>query len=214
MYTSTMTADELVDEFTADLPQVISVSDAKQVKADKIIKKSKMFPVYLHAYVKTKRKNDWMILLEAKSNKYLGDDCLITLVSHFDVGAGRYAMFWTSYQGKPIHIMFTPHFFSRFAERMGVNLTGVELIHRYFKKNHSYGFNYTSDFFGNMQKINVYGSTTEGVAMGVQLNTKHNIILFRTFITYDMCKGQQIEDLARANEMRKEIHEELTTVNF
>ena len=23
--------------------------------------------------------------------------------------------------------------------------------------------------------------TTEGVAMGVQLNTKHNIILFRTF---------------------------------
>lgn len=212
MYTETMTADELVEEFTADLPQVISVSDAKQVKADKIIKKSKMFPVYLHAYVKTKRKNDWIILLEAKNSKYVGDDCLISFISHFDLGAGRYAMFWTSYKNTPIHIIFTPHFFKRFAERVGLNLTGIDLIHRYFKKNPSYGFNTASDFFGNIQKINVYGSTTEGVAMGVQLNTKHNIILFRTFITYDMCKGKQIEDFARANEIRKEIHESETTI--
>lgn len=207
-----MTADELVNEFTADLPQVMSVSDAKQIKADKIIKKSKMFPVYLHAYIKTKRKNDWMILLEAKNNKYVGDDCLISLISHFDVGVGRYAMFWTSYKSTPIHIIFTPHFFKRFAERVGINLTGVELIHRYFKKNPSYGFSTASDYFGNMQKINVYGSTTEGIALGVQLNTKHNIILFRTFITYDMCKGKQIEDFARANEIRKEIHESETTI--
>lgn len=212
MYTATMTADELVNEFTADLPQVMSVSDVKQIKADKIIKKSKMFPVYLHAYLKTKRKNDWIILLEAKNNKYVGDDCLISLISHFDVGAGRYAMFWTSYKSTPVHIIFTPHFFSRFAERVGVNLTGIELIHRYFKKNPSYGFNYTSDYFGNMQKINVYGSTTEGVAMGVQLNTKHNIILFRTFITYDMCKGKQVGDFAKANEIRRELHDYSTKI--
>lgn len=212
MYTATMTADELVNEFTADLPQVISVSDVKQIKADKIIKKSKMFPVYLHAYLKTKRKNDWIILLEAKNKRYIGDDCLITFVSHFDFGSGRYAMFWTSYQGTPIHIIFTPHFFSRYAERNGISLSGIDLIHRYFKKNPSYGFNSNSDIFGNMQKINVYGSTTEGIAMGVQLNAKHNIILFRTFITYEMCKGQQIEDFVRANEIRKEIHEEMTTI--
>lgn len=212
MYTSTMTADELVNEFTADLPQVISISDVKQIKADKIIRKSKMFPVYLHAHVKTKRNNDWMILLEAKSKKYVGDNCLITLVSHFDVGAGRYAIFWTSYQGAPIHVIFTPHFFSRFAERTGVKFSGIELIHRYFKKNPSYGFNTSSDFFGNMQKINVYGSTAEGVAMGIQLNTKHNIILFRTFITYEMCKGRQIDDFARAEKIRREIHEETTTI--
>lgn len=214
MYTVTMSADELVNEFTADLPQVISVSDAKQIKADKIIRKSRMFPVYLHAFIKTKRKNDWMILLEAKSNKYVGDECLISIISHFDIGAGRYAMFFTSYQGNPIYMIFTPHFFKRFAERVGVSLTGVELIHRYFKKNTSYGFNYVSDIFGNMQKINVYGSTTEGIAMGVQLNAQHNIILFRTFITYDMCRGQQIEDFTRANEIRKEIHEELTRLNY
>ena len=37
MYTTTMTVDELINEFTADLPQILSISDAKQKKADKII---------------------------------------------------------------------------------------------------------------------------------------------------------------------------------
>ena len=34
MYTTTMTVDELINEFTADLPQILSISDAKQKKAD------------------------------------------------------------------------------------------------------------------------------------------------------------------------------------
>ena len=212
MYTATMTADELIDEFTADLPQVLSVSDVKQIKADKIISKSKMFPVYLHSFIKTKRKNDWIVLLEAKNKNYVGDNCLITLVSHFDVGAGRYAIMWSSHNGNPIHMIFNPHFFSRFSERAGINLTGIELIHRYFKKNPSYGFNVVPERFGNLEKVNVYGSTEEGIAMGVQLNTKHNIFFFRTFITYDMCKGKQIEDFARADEIRREIHEEEITI--
>lgn len=209
MYTSTMTADELVDEFTADLPQVISVSDAKQVKADKIIKKSKMFPVYLHAHVKTKHKNDWMILIEAKNKKYIGDNCLITLISTFDIG-GRYAMMWSSIQGKPVHIIFTPHFFQRYAQRTGIELTGIDLIHRYFKINPSYGFNIVPERIGYKEKTNVYGSTTEGVALGARLYTTNHIILFKTFITYDMCKGEQIAEFAKSNEIRKELHEEIT----
>ena len=204
-----MTADELVDEFTADLPQVISVSDAKQVKADKIIKKSKMFPVYLHAHVKTKHKNDWMILIEAKNKKYIGDNCLITLISTFDIG-GRYAMMWSSIQGKPVHIIFTPHFFQRYAQRTGIELTGIDLIHRYFKINPSYGFNIVPERIGYKEKTNVYGSTTEGVALGARLYTTNHIILFKTFITYDMCKGEQIAEFAKSNEIRKELHEEIT----
>lgn len=209
MYTKGMTADELVAEFTADLPQVISVSDGKQKKADKIIKRSEAFPVYLHAYIKTKRGNDWMILIEAKSKRYIGDNCLITLISTFDIG-GRYAMMWSSIQGNPIHIIFTPHFFQRYAQRTGIELTGVDLIHRYFKINPSYGFNVVPERIGDKEKTNVYGSTTEGVALGARLYTTNHIILFKTFITYDMCKGEQIEEFAKSNEIRKELHEEIT----
>lgn len=71
MYTTTMTVDELINEFTADLPQILSISDAKQKKADKIIKKSQLFPVYLHAKIKTKRGNDWLLLIEAKNKNTL-----------------------------------------------------------------------------------------------------------------------------------------------
>lgn len=212
MYTSTMTADELIKEFTADLPQIISISDARQKKADKIIKKSVLFPVYLHSYVKSKRGNDWILLIEAKSKKYVGDNCLITLVSTFDVGHGRCAIMWSSVQGKPQYIIFTPHFFQRFALRTGVNLTGIELIHRYFKMNPAYGFNVEKEIFGGMEKTNIYGSTTEGVALGVRLYTENDIILFRTFITYEMCKGEQIESFAKADQFRKEMHEEETTL--
>lgn len=212
MYTSTMTADELVKEFTADLPQIIGVSDAKQKKADRIIKKSVLFPVYLHSFVRSKRGNDWMILIEAKSKKYIGDNSLITLVSTFDVGHGRYAIMWSAVRGQPEYIIFTPHFFQRFALRAGVNLTGIELIHRYFKMNPAYGFNIEKEVTGDMEKTNVYGSTTEGVALGVRLYTEHNIILFRTFITYDMCKGEQIESFAKADQFRREMHEEETTI--
>lgn len=212
MYTSTMTADELVKEFTADLPQIIGVSDAKQKKADRIIKKSVLFPVYLHSFVRSKRGNDWMILIEAKSKKYIGDNSLITLVSTFDVGHGRYAIMWSAVRGQPQYIIFTPHFFQRFALRAGVNLTGIELIHRYFKMNPAYGFNIEKEVTGDMEKTNVYGSANEGAALGVRLYTEHNIILFRTFITYDMCKGEQIENFAKADQFRREMHEEETTI--
>lgn len=212
MYTSTMTADELVKEFTADLPQIIGVSDAKQKKADRIIKKSVLFPVYLHSFVRSKRGNDWMILIEAKSKKYIGDNSLITLVSTFDVGHGHYAIMWSAVQGQPQYIIFTPHFFQRFALRAGVNLTGIELIHRYFKMNPAYGFNIEKEVTGDMEKTNVYGSANEGAALGVRLYTEHNIILFRTFITYDMCKGEQIESFAKADQFRREMHEEETTI--
>ncbi len=212
MYTATMTVEELVSEFKADLPQIVEISNAKQAKVDRIIKKSVLFPVYLHAFVKTRRGNDWFILFEAKSKKNMGDNVLMALVSLINMQDGRYAMMWSSVYDRPQFIMFTPHFFQRFAQRVGIELTGIELIHRYFKINPSYGFNVSRERIGDKEKTNVYGSTVEGIALGVRIYTESNVILFRTFITYDMCKGEQIEEFARAEEIRREIHEEMTTI--
>lgn len=192
--------------------QVVSVSDVKQKKVDKLIRKASVFPVYLHSFVKTKRGNEWIILFEAKSKKYVGDNCLMTLVAILNYSNGRYAMMWSSVNGIPQFMLFTPHFFSRFAQRVGINLSGIDLIHRYFKMNPSYGFNEEKEIIGDKEKTNVYGSTTEGVALGVRLYTESFVILFRTFITYDMCKGQQIEDFAKADQIRREIHEDITTL--
>ena len=58
---------------------------------------------------------------------------------------------------------------------------------------------------GQTMTREVYGSTKEGVAMGVM--TVEGNVLFRTFVTYDMLKGEQIEKYTKNEEIRREIHE-------
>ena len=110
-------------------------------------------------------------------------------------------------------IVYPPHFFSRFAERMSLDVTGVNLIRRYFEKNNSYTFETEDELISdNLCRRNIYGSSLEGVAMGVEI-TGYEIILFKTFITYDMTKGQQISLFARNEEIRREIHEKIIIEN-
>ncbi len=207
MYIQTMTTAEILGEYDKDLPQILSVCDAKQTKVDKIIRRSALFPVYLHSSVRSKRGNDWLLLFEARSKKEIGDNCRITLISTFDSTHGRYAIMWTTIKDRPVHIIFQPHFFGRYAKRAGIDLSGMELIHRYFKLNNSFGFTTQKEQYDNKIYLNAYGSSSEGIALGYWLNSERPAIFFKTFITYDMCKGQQIESFAQADEIRKEIHE-------
>lgn len=198
-----MTEAELLDEIKKDLPNVISISNNKDAKVRRIIRKSVLFPVYLHSYVTTLRKNKWIILWEARNKKNVGDDSLISFVCYQETEHGRYAYMPTWANKKLILIIYPPHFFSRFAERMNMDLSGVELIKRYFEKNNSYAYEFGTADDSRQQ---IYGSSLEGIALGLR-NTEHDIILFKTFITYDMSKGAQIETFARNEEIRKEIHE-------
>lgn len=212
MYTSSMTVEDMVREFSNELPQMIDVCDSKQPHVDRIILKSKTMPVYVHTSYTSKKGNVCLILWEAKNKKYVGDNSLVTLVSVMHMPTGRYAIMWSTVNGVPLYTIFTPHFFSRFAQRAGIQLSGVDLIRRYFKLNHSFGYNESREVFDGKEKTNIYGSTEEGIAMGAKLYTESNVFLFKTFITYDMCKGEQIEDFARADDIRRELHDDATKI--
>lgn len=201
-----MTEAELLEEINNDLPNVVNISNNKDAKVRRIIQKSVLFPVYLHSYVTTTRKNKWIILWEARSKKNVGDNSLISFVCYQDTPHGRYAYMPTWADKKLILIVYPPHFFSRFAKRMNLNLTGVALIKRYFEINNSYAFDLDSSLIDDTCKQNIYGSSLEGIALGLK-SVEHNIILFKTFITYEMTKGSQIEVFARNEEIRREIHE-------
>lgn len=198
-----MSETELLDEIKKDLPNVVNISNNKDGKVRRIIQKSVLFPVYLHSYITSPRKNKWIILWEARNRKNVGDDSLISFVCYQETPHGRYAYMPTWANKKLILIIYPPHFFSRFAERMNMDLSGVELIKRYFEKNNSYAYEFGTADDSRQQ---IYGSSLEGIALGLR-NTEHDIILFKTFITYDMSKGAQIETFARNEEIRKEIHE-------
>lgn len=142
---------------------------------------------------------------KAKSKKDVGDVSVITGVCYYNTPEGRYAILPTTIQGRLAMIVYPPHFFSRFRERMKLDQTGIELIRRFFKRNASYGFQIDVVQNFNRQVTYIYGSTEEGVGMGVI--AKDSIILFRTFVSYDMLKGSQIQDFAKTEKIRKEIQE-------
>lgn len=203
-----MTAEELLDEIKADYPNVLTISDTKDAKVSRIIKKSVLFPVLLHSFVTTTRKNKWLILWEAHNKKEIGDDCRISFVCYHDTGHGKYAYMPVFVKGKMVLLVFPPHFFSRFVERMEIDLTGVELMKRYFERNNSYSFTFSREEVDGGYRENVFATCKEGIAMGFKA-IGLDVFLLKTFITYDMCKGEQIGNFAKSDEFRRIVHEEM-----
>lgn len=207
-----MTSDEQVKELVADIPDVMKVCDAKQGKADRIIRTSSLFPVYLHTWHTTRRKNRWLILWEAKSRKNTGDLSLVTTVCVIDTVKGRYVLMPCMVSSRRIVMLFTPHFFQRFSLRAGINLQAEELIRRYFERNPSYGIELRDEMMDAEHYITRATCTTsEGAALGLQaVCSECTYLVMKTFITYDMCKGEQIDKFAHSELIRKEIHEKMT----
>lgn len=203
MVTLQMTEAELLEEINKDLPNVVSISNYKDAKVRRIIQKSVLFPIYIHSYITSPRKNKWIILWEARNKKNIGDESLISFVCYQETAHGRYAYMPTWADKKLILNIYPPHFFSRYATRMNLNLSGVDLIKRYFEKNNSYAYELGAAAEGRQQ---IYGSSLEGIALGLK-SMEYDIVLLKTFITYEMTKGSQIEVFARNEEIRKEIHE-------
>lgn len=205
MIVPSMTEEQLLEEIKLDFKNIYDTSTIKKKKAERIVRTSSVFPVRLHSFITSKRKNNWLILWEAHSKKNIGDKSIVSFICYYDSTHGKYAVMPTIQNRNILLIKYAPHFFQRFAQRMNLDLSGIDLIKRYFEYNTSYGFQYENvqDESGMVQ---VFGSTDEGIAMGV-MSTQNNVILIKTFITYEMTKGEQIKDFARNNQLRKEIDE-------
>lgn len=196
MIVATMTEEELIKEVRSDMVNAFRFSDSKDQKFRRMVLKSTTFPVRSYCYYTSPKKNKWIILFEARSKKEIGDSCRFTFACAYNSAHGYYAVMPTTTNGTHHLIMYPPHFFSRFADRCGIELTGVDLIRRYFTLNPSYAF--------EIKENEVYGSSEDGVAMG--LMSAKGSVLFKTFITYEMTKGEQVKVFAENEKIRKEIH--------
>lgn len=181
-------------------------SDAKDQKFRRLVIKSTRFPVYAHSLYLSPRKNNWIILFEARSKKEIGEESRITFVTYHNSPHGYYAVMVSYLNNRQHLIVYPPHFFSRYAERCKIGLSGVDLILRFFKLNYSYAYEFKDiQLQADEFRTEIYGSTAEGVAMGVE--TVEGNVLFKTFITYNMTKGEQIDIFTENERYRKEIHE-------
>jgi hypothetical protein len=147
------------------------------------------------------------MIWEAISKKSIGDDCNLIEVCIGETKAGKTAFFPIFINNEFFLMQFPPHFFARYAERMELEVSGEELIREYFGRNHSYGFTYHQEMIvKNCKVTHCYGTCHDGVCLGLT-SAKFPIMLMKTFVTHEMLKGEQIEEFAKIEKYRKEIHD-------
>lgn len=69
MIVETMTPDQIYEEIMEDVPNLLVVLEHKEKKVRQIVLRSKLFPVLVHSFITTKRKNGWLLLWSAGSKK-------------------------------------------------------------------------------------------------------------------------------------------------
>ena len=203
MIVSGMTYDEIITEVNKDVADVFELSCKKDAKIKRIVQKSQIFPVRLYSFVTSSNKNRWLLTWEAHSRKHVGDNILFAMVCIVNNRNGRIAIM-PSFQNlqHPLFFIFLPHFFQRFAERMQIDATGEELIRRFFQFNANFSIDTRRQMISNTQSvIEATATSPEGISLGYQL--AYGSFFFKTFITCDMAKGEQIESF-RESELRRE----------
>lgn len=201
-----MTESEIVREVLADMGNAFRYEDRNSNQFRRAVIKAARFPVRSEFVYRSPRKNTWLVLREARTKKEYGDNCRITFVTTHDTPHGIYAIMVSWVEGQPQLILYPPHFFSRFRERMKLSESGKNLMLRFFRFNSSYVHEtIQKKVNGDQYVVEIAGSTLEGVALGL-VSTEGNV-LFKTFVTYDMLKGEQIAKYLENEKIRKEIHD-------
>lgn len=205
MIVATMTEAELKAEVMQDMHNVLAFSNFIDKKFRRAVLKRTRFPVYETISHSSRRENNWLLFYEARTRKEVNDNVRMTLVCTYNTKHGLHAIMFTNTNKQAHLIMYPPHFFSRYAERMKIELTGIELMKAFFKHNNSYVYEVKRKQLSETTYINeCYGTGNDGVSLGF-LTTEGNMF-FKTFITYDMLKGEQIEKFIENEKLRKEIH--------
>ena len=95
-------------------------------------------------------------------------------------------------KGGDTYCIYPPHLFERYRERVlgQTYLSEMETIFKFFGNDNG-TFN---SFTKNLEKYpnSLFSVTTNGVMLGEKLND--NIIIAKTYVSFDMLKGNQIED--------------------
>lgn len=111
---------------------------------------------------------------------------------------GKYAIMRQITGGLPSLIIYSPHFFQRYATRMKLNLQGISLIRKFFEENTS--------FFLKKHVISgkdeIIATFYDGVGFCKEIeNCRYRCFVMKTFISYDMRKVDQ-----EARFLESELH--------
>lgn len=202
--------NDIVKEYFIDMQNVMRYSDYMDKKFRKMVMRAALFPVRYSVIYTSPMKNKWIIILEAHNKKEVGDYCrMVTVCTYRDRNGFLNAAMSSSMNNKQMTMFYPWHFFKRYKDRSQKEQSGDEIMREFFRYNYSYVFDIEQKrvLNSNLCMTEVYGSTKEGIALGIM--TENNNFLFKTFITYEMTKGEQIKKFADNEKIRKEIHDKI-----
>lgn len=191
MLVNGMRIHELVNEVTEDLRRLNVWFNHHYPVALRLARKQKL-PWWWCEDWRSPRNNLWRVMwmLEQRECHLNGPIVEYTIMEN---QYGKYLIRPQITMGGFILIIYLPHFYKRYRERMklGTKLKTEQLMRRYLRNNTS-GYN-------TSETLDVEVTTKEGIGLGQYLFP--NVMLLKTFITYDMSYGDQVE---RFDEGREE----------
>ncbi len=206
MITERMNFEELYREMKADEDELLDkmFTDYRMSVLKRASMKKKDSPAAFSFFINTSRKNRYACILKVDSWKDFNKDRIHQYwMAIYNTSRGKYAVCIGHLDkvGQKIDSVFRyqPHFFSRYAERMGLHLSGEELILHFLARNN------ISCFQGNPLKRNpheVFIASQEGLSLGIRENCD---VKCNTFIPYDGLGNTKYEISQKQVEFLKDL---------
>ena len=195
MLTEKMTYEEMFNEVKTDFLNFSAWRKHQMKNMRRISLKLKDFPAFVFAEHTTPKKNKWTMMLKLKRKIRDNKDYTIGAYTSLRTKNGNYNLrVFILDENTFGFVIYLPHVMSRYAERMKLDLHGEELARHYFTHN---SYSYFVDKPNTEYETCI--CSEGGIALGEFLNDK--MILAKTFITYDMSLGWQVELFKKHREM-------------
>ena len=189
-----MTYDEMYRELTEDFMELRAWMSHRWKDIRRRSLKARTFPfVVRHTHI-TSSHNEWTYNVSVFKKLRAGERACSMTYTRLRTDDGDYYMMVHPVTDSVLHVCaYLPHFFKRYAKRMGLNLSGHELADHYFMHNDK-GVRIAQPD----TQYDLCLCMEEGIAMGKLLNDR--MIIYKTFIRYDMSIGWQKEAFRLAKE--------------
>ena len=199
MLLDTMTYEEICHEAIADSKHMITWASHRMGELRRISLKARSFPVSRTMTHITPNKNKWTLIFVVLRKIKHNNDCYNALFTSFHAKEGNiYIQMTPNRHGDMCVSAFIPHFFHRYAERLGLKIEGEALAQQFFR------FNDAGYFVEQPDGERTCLCTPQGICLGEYINDR--MFLARTFIRYDMSLGCQREAF---NKMRERFNRQI-----
>jgi hypothetical protein len=213
MYTATMSPEEIHRETQSEIPNIIAKSNHMTKEFRRRVLKATKFPISMTYEQHTVRKNRWKVTMTAMSKGNIDGRTIIMFycINESELGKFIYAPIPSEHlrKGEYKTMVFKPHFFSRYRERMGTEEDGEQLIQRLLSSLEVVNFQFENREDGT---VGLIVNLPDGQGFGEAFYHKC-ILLIRTFVPKNMLFENQIsqheEGLSDRQKVLDEAHEHM-----